>query len=178
RGRSIHRRARPQRRTRRSRDRAQRPHERARRAPERRPARVAARHRGPRGRDPAARARVQPAPGATPLSRAVAWLVVRLSFLLVPAWIAAALAAAHYLPPIRSGADTPLGGLVPGGAGAITAELREYHRFGTTLLTRVVVVQHAPRPLTRGELRRTLQVAARVDLHRAPLLRHVRFAAP
>jgi RND superfamily putative drug exporter len=112
------------------------------------------------------------------LTRAVAWFVTRASFVLVPAWIVAAVAAAHYLPPISGGIDSPLGGLVPGGAGAISTEVREFRRFRTTLLTRVVVVQHEPRKLTRRQIRLTLRVALRVDTKRAPLLGHIVFAAP
>jgi uncharacterized membrane protein YdfJ with MMPL/SSD domain len=112
------------------------------------------------------------------LTRGVAWFVARASFVLVPAWIVAAVAAAHYLPSISGGSDTPLGALVPGGAGAISTEEREFRRFRTTLLTRVVVVQRAPRKLTRAQLRRTYRVAVRVDRKRTPLLRHIAFAAP
>ncbi len=110
--------------------------------------------------------------------RAASWISVRLGFLLVPAWIAAAVAAFHYLPGITEGASGPLGGLVPGGAAAIGAENREVAAFGSTILTRVVVVQHADGRLTDAQLHRTYAAAAAVDRHRAPNEKRIAFAAP
>ncbi len=112
------------------------------------------------------------------MTDAAAWIVVRLGFVLVPAWIVAAVAAAHYLPGITQGASNPLGGLVPGGAAAIGTQEREARAFGSTILTRVVVVQHRDRPLTRRQLDRTAKAALTVDRHRSHLLRHIAFAAP
>lgn len=110
------------------------------------------------------------------MTRTVAWLVARLGWLIVPAWIVAALASVHFLPSITKSTGSGANGLVPSGAAAVTAQKREVHDFGSTLLTRVVVVQHAPRPLTRAQLRRTLKLAFDVDRN------HVRpkiaFAAP
>lgn len=110
--------------------------------------------------------------------RAISWLTVRLGLLLVPAWIVAAVAAAHWLPDISQGTDSPLGGLVPGGAGAISAQEREVARFGNTMLTRVVVVQHGAHPLTDRQLKSTYAFAEAIDHHRARLFRHVAFVAP
>ena len=113
------------------------------------------------------------------MTRGAAWLIVRLSFVLVPAWIVGAVAAVHYLPSISDSETAPLGGLVPGGAGAIAAERREYEQFGTTLLSRVLVVQRAPQgQLTRSQVRRTYATALRVDTRRSRALRRIRFAAP
>jgi hypothetical protein len=78
--------------------------------------------------------------------RVVSWITVRLGFLLVPLWVVAAVASAHYLPSIDQSLATPLGGLVPGGASAIATQVREEQLFGSTVLTRIVVVQHADRP--------------------------------
>jgi len=113
------------------------------------------------------------------VTRASAWLVVRLSFLLVPAWIVAAVAAVLYLPRIGAGESSPLGGLVPAGAKAIDAEKREYRQFGTTLLSRVLVVQRAQAGrLAPRQIRRTLATALLVDRRRTPRFRGIRFAAP
>ncbi len=112
------------------------------------------------------------------MTDAAAWIVVRLGFLLVPAWIVAAVAATHYLPGITQGVSNPLGGLVPSGAGALATQEREARAFGSTLLTRVVVVQHRDRPLTRRQLDRTARAALIVDRHQSHLLRHIAFAAP
>ena len=110
--------------------------------------------------------------------RAASWVTVRLGLLLVPAWIAVAVAAVHYLPGITQGASSPLGGLVPGGAAAIAAQDREAAAFGSTLLTRVVVVQHASRRLTDAQVRRTVGTAVAVDRRRSQPLRRIAFAAP
>ena len=112
------------------------------------------------------------------MTRVVAWLTVRLGLLLVPAWIVAAVAAAHYLPGIADSASSPLGGLVPGDARAVTAQEREVQTFGNTLLTRVVVVQHQRQPLSDVQVRRTAQLAERIDRKRSHLFRHIAFAAP
>ena len=109
---------------------------------------------------------------------AAAWAIVRLAFLIVPAWIVAAVAAFHYLPGVTEASDAPLGGLVPGGAAAIATQEREAKEFGSSFLTRVVVVQHADRPLTRRQVRRTARLAVAVDRHRLPEFRQISFAAP
>jgi RND superfamily putative drug exporter len=110
------------------------------------------------------------------VTRAAAWLTVRLGFLLILLWVAAAFAAAHYLPGIARSADAPLGGLVPSGSDAVATQEREARAFGSTILTRAVVVQHADRGLTRRQLRRTADLALTVDRdHARPPLR---FAAP
>jgi RND superfamily putative drug exporter len=110
------------------------------------------------------------------VTRAAAWLIVRLSFVLVPAWIGAAVAAAHFLPTITARANVSVNGLVPGGAEAIDTQQREVREFGSTILTRVVVVQHANRALTRAQLERTARLALDVDRrHARP---PIAFAAP
>ena len=112
------------------------------------------------------------------MTRAISWLTVRLGLLLVPAWIVAAVAAAHWLPDISQSPDSPLGGLVSGSASAIAAQEREVTRFGNTMLTRVVVVQSSSRPMTEQQLKTTYAFADAIDHGRAPLFRHVAFVAP
>lgn len=112
------------------------------------------------------------------MTRAAAYLVARLGFVLVPAWVAAAIAAVLYLPSIEQGGGSPLGGLVPGNAAALQAQKREVAVFGNTLLTPIVVVQHAPAGLTKAQLRRTAALDARIDRHRDPQLTGLRLVAP
>jgi RND superfamily putative drug exporter len=111
------------------------------------------------------------------VSRAAAWLVARLGVLLVPAWIVAALAALHFLPGISQGGGA-LGGLVLKHSPAVATQQRELKTFGNTLLTRIVVVQHADGHLTGKQLRRTLALARRVDKGQAHEFRYLRVAAP
>jgi putative drug exporter of the RND superfamily len=110
------------------------------------------------------------------LTRAVAWLIPRLGILVVAAWIAATVATVHYLPTISQPAGSQFGGLVAGGAGAIEAQRREARDFGSSLLTRVVVVQHADGPLGAAQLRRTATAAIAVD--RRHERGRIAFAAP
>ena len=135
------------------------------------------RHRRARGRDPAARPRLRPAP-ASPVTRAAAWLVARLGVVLVPLWIAAAVGAALYLPGIEESGGGALGGLVPAHSAALAAQEREVREFGNTLLTRIVVVQHAAGGLTRPQVQRTLALAANVDRGKQTRFRYLRVAAP
>lgn len=112
------------------------------------------------------------------MTRVAAFLVARLGLLLVPAWIAAAIAAVHYLPAIEQGGGSPLGGLVPGNAAALHAQQHEVDAFGNSLLTPIVVVQHANK-LTTTQLRRTASVAARIDRTRHdPRFPGLRLVAP
>jgi RND superfamily putative drug exporter len=112
------------------------------------------------------------------MSRAAAWLVARLGVLLVPAWVVAALAAVYFLPGISQGGGGALGGLVLKHSPAIATQQREVRTFGNTLLTRIVVVQHADRRLTAAQLRHTLELAHRVAQGRAHRFRYLRVAAP
>lgn len=111
------------------------------------------------------------------MTRVFGWLVVRLSFVLAPAWAVAAVAAIHYLPDIAQGSGTPLGGLVPSHTQAVATQERELRAFGSTLLTPVMVVQHQRTPLSARKLQRTIATAAAVDRHRSTL-RAISFAAP
>jgi RND superfamily putative drug exporter len=105
--------------------------------------------------------------------RAAAWLVARLGIVVVPAWIAAAVAAGLLLPGIGNGTSSPLGGLVPSGSPAARAQRHEVKAFGNTLLTPVVVVQRAANGLSRAQLERTARIAAGIDRRRAGALRVV-----
>jgi putative drug exporter of the RND superfamily len=110
------------------------------------------------------------------VTRVAAWLTTRLAILIVPAWIVVAVAAAHFLPGISESASTPLGGLVPSGSDAVATQQREARAFSSTVLTRVVVVQHAEQGLTRAQVSRTAALAVAVDRDHAR--RPLAFAAP
>jgi putative drug exporter of the RND superfamily len=112
------------------------------------------------------------------VNRAAAWLISRLGVLLVPAWIVVALAAVHFLPGISQEGGGALGGLVLKHSPAVATQQREARTFGNTLLTRIVVVQHADAGLTRRQLRRTLELARRVAKGKAHRFRYLRVAAP
>ncbi|HEY6962206.1 MAG TPA: MMPL family transporter [Gaiellaceae bacterium] len=112
------------------------------------------------------------------MTRAVSWLVTRLGVVLVPAWIVAAVAAAHWLPGISEGHGTPLGGLVPASATALRVQEHEVRKFGNTLLTPVVVVQHRPTPFSHAQLQQAIVRAELIDRHRVNRFVPLAVAAP
>ena len=67
--------------------------------------------------------------------------VVGLRFLVVPAWIAAALAVTWWLPGLGSGEPLPLGGLIPENAESAQVAQRDAEIFGVPLTTDTLVVQ-------------------------------------
>jgi len=112
------------------------------------------------------------------VNRAFASTVLRLRFLIIPAWIAVAVLCTQRLPSIAGAAASPLGGLVPHDAHAITVEGREYELFDSTLLSRIAVVQRRGTGFRRGEEKRVYDRAVAVDKGRVPLLSHIAFALP
>jgi putative drug exporter of the RND superfamily len=76
--------------------------------------------------------------------RAFARVDVGLRWLIVPAWIAAAVACLLFLPGLRSGEPLALGGLVPGDAPAIDVEQRSMQHFRVPLTADTLVVQRNP----------------------------------
>jgi RND superfamily putative drug exporter len=75
------------------------------------------------------------------MRRAFAFSVVRLRYLVVAAWIAAAVGATLYLPGLRSGEPLELGGLVPDDSPAIEAGARSQELFSVPLTADTVVVE-------------------------------------
>jgi len=73
--------------------------------------------------------------------RAFAGVVVGLRFLVVAAWIAAALAVTWWLPGLGSGEPLPLGGLIPDNAESAQVAQRDAEIFGVPLTTDTLVVQ-------------------------------------
>ena len=82
--------------------------------------------------------------------RAVAWLLVRLRWPIVLAWIAAAIAVVVYLPSLEeAGDETSLLGLVPEDAASLAAGLRSSELFDVPVITHTAVVQRDPDGLSR-----------------------------
>jgi putative drug exporter of the RND superfamily len=74
--------------------------------------------------------------------------VVGLRFLVVPAWIAAALAVAFWLPGLGEGEPLPLGGLIPDNAESAQVAQRDAEIFSVPLMTDTLVVQRNPNGLS------------------------------
>jgi RND superfamily putative drug exporter len=97
------------------------------------------------------------------LIRAFSGLVVGLRWLIVPAWIAAALACALYLPSLGAGEPLALGGLVPDDAEALRVGQREAELFKVPLTADTVVVQRKADGLPTEAQARALARALRVS---------------
>ena len=109
---------------------------------------------------------------------AIAWLLVRLRFLIVPAWIVAAVLATTQLPSFTDRGSTDVAGLVPTRSQATVVEKRGLALFGTSLISRVAVVQHDPNGLSQDVQQRALRRAVRIDRGQNPGLHSIAFALP
>ncbi len=98
--------------------------------------------------------------------RAFAGAVVGLRFLVVLAWIAAALAVTWWLPGLGSGEPLPLGGLIPENAESAQIAQRDAEIFAVPLTTDTLVVQRDPEGLSPTAQARA--VARALAVSRAP----------
>ena len=113
------------------------------------------------------------------LTRAFAWLVIRLRWPIVLAWIVAAVAVVLYLPSLeQAGSETSLVGLVPQDADAIAAGVRSAELFDVPVITHTVVVQRNPKGLSRPALERAADRAQRINEHEDEALDEIRGALP
>jgi len=98
------------------------------------------------------------------MARGYARAVVALRFLLLPAWIAAAVAATISLPAFDTTATSGLGSIVPEHSTAVATEKRALREFQLPLLSRVAVVQRNPRGLPLLTQLQAVARAVRIDL--------------
>ena len=112
------------------------------------------------------------------MSAALAWLLVRLRWLVVPAWIAAAVVATASLPSFMDRPASATGGLVPTSSGSLAVEKQGVEAFGTPLLSRTAIVQRNPDGLSLAAQRRAVRRALRIDRGRDTAMRSVAFALP
>lgn len=110
--------------------------------------------------------------------RAFVWVVVRLRWLIVAGWIAAAVASALYLPGLGDTKEASLGGLVPQDARALRTEERSFEHFEVPLLARAAVVQRDENGLTAAQQRRAVERALAINRGEVPDLRTILFAFP
>jgi RND superfamily putative drug exporter len=95
-------------------------------------------------------------------ARAFAWLVLRLRWPIVVAWVAGAVAATLYLPGLgESGA--PLSGLIPENAAAVEAQRRSSELFSVPLVTDTAIVQRRAAGLSQDAQERVFERAAAVQ---------------
>jgi RND superfamily putative drug exporter len=79
-----------------------------------------------------------------PLARGYAWLVIRLRWLILLAWLGAVPALTYSLPVVTRAEGQQIGDLVPQDAAAIQAEIRSIELFRVPVLSRIIVVQRDP----------------------------------
>lgn len=119
----------------------------------------------PRERGASAAPPVEAAKSGRP-SRAFAWLVRGLRFLIIPALVVAAFAAWRYLPGVSSLPDSGVNALLPANTRAARSEAEASRLFGSSLLPRIAVVQRNPGGLTVAQQRRIVALAVRLDQDR------------
>jgi putative drug exporter of the RND superfamily len=110
---------------------------------------------------------------------AFAWLLIRLRWPIVLAWIAAAVAVVVYLPSLQeAGDETSLVGLVPKNAESLAAGVRSSELFDVPVITHTAVVQRDPDGLSRPALERAARRAKRVSDGEVRELREIEGALP
>ena len=91
--------------------------------------------------------------------RVFATVVVRLRWLVVAAWIAAAVATTVYLPGLGTGEPLELGGLIPDDSPAIEAGARSQELFSVPLTADTAVVERRESGLSTDEQEAIVQRA-------------------
>lgn len=95
--------------------------------------------------------------------RLAARTIVFLRFLIVPAWIAAAVLASVHLPSVFGSEQSELGSLLPRDSRAIAVEEEAIQIFGIPVLSRTIVVAHQPRGFAPHEGAAAARFLAAVD---------------
>jgi RND superfamily putative drug exporter len=131
---------------------------------------------GAGNRGDVSRATEPPVSGLAP--RAFAWTVVRLRWLILLAWIAAAVAATLYLPPLEQVEASAIGDLVPKDTPALKAESDSFRLFGFPVLTRTAIVQRNPRGLPVAAQTRVVLRAVQLTTGKDPEFRQIAGAFP
>lgn len=111
-------------------------------------------------------------------ARAFAWIVVRLRWLVIAAWIAAAVVATISLPALGTAGSVSLQGLVPEDAEAIETEERAARLFELPFSPHTVIVQRDPDGLSAAAQRDALAGAAAVRGREAAGLEDIAVAVP
>src|SRR3954453_1805446 len=95
--------------------------------------------------------------------RMLARTIVALRYLIVPAWIAAAVWISFSLPSIFGSEESDLGSLLPRNSKAIEVEEEAIQTFGLPVLSRTMVVAHEPGGFSRRQGEEAARFIGRVD---------------
>ena len=117
-------------------------------------------------------------PGTGLIVRSLARLIVGLRWLIIPAWVAAAVMATLRLPSLTQAQAQALTNLIPQDASALQVEARADRLFGVPVLARTVIVQRDPRGLSAQAQGRVVARAVELDRHAIPQLRDIPGAIP
>src|SRR5206468_4049385 len=124
------------------------------------------------------RSRLTEPPVTGILPRVFAWVVIRLRWLIVLAWIAAAIASVLSLPPLGDVESEAIGDLVPANTPAVTAERASARWFDFPILTRTAIVQRNPQGLSPQAQPRVAVRAPQLSLHPDPVFSQIAGAFP
>ena len=96
------------------------------------------------------------------LSRGLAWVTVRLRYLVVLAWAAGLVAATLYLPTLSEAGSGPLGGLVPRDSEAVAAAERSAELFPIPIRSDIAIVERDANGLSEDAQARVAERAAAI----------------
>jgi putative drug exporter of the RND superfamily len=105
-------------------------------------------------------------------------VLVKLRFVVIPAALAAAVAATMYLPSLGAAKAGALGSLVPESAPAVAAQRRSAELFAFPVLSNALVVQRDPQGLTAAAHARLTRQATRINTRTDPDLLSIALALP
>jgi RND superfamily putative drug exporter len=94
--------------------------------------------------------------------------IVRLRFLIVPAWIAATIVAVAHLPSAFEAEASELGNLLPRSSSALEVERRALKTFGLPLLSRTMVVAREPGGFSAAQASAAAHYIAAADRREGP----------
>ena len=102
-------------------------------------------------------------PAAGALARGYAFVVVGLRYLIVAAWVAVAVLAILFLPPLNATSSGGLADLIPPGSAAAHAESDAARLFGFPIDAAVAIVQRDPHGMPAATRDRAIRQAIAVD---------------
>jgi putative drug exporter of the RND superfamily len=114
----------------------------------------------------------------TAFSRAFAWTVVRLRWVIVVGWTAVAIGAAVFLPSLEDAGSLPATSLLPNDSESLDTTAHTQRLFSVPLTSQIAVVQRDPDGLSAQAQARVVERAADVSLGDDPDLPGIALALP
>src|SRR5687767_14184337 len=114
----------------------------------------------------------------TAFTRVFAWTVVRLRWVIVVGWTAAAIGAAVFLPSLEDAGSLPATSLLPNDSESLDTTAHTQRLFSVPLTSQIAVVQRDPEGLSAQAQARVVERAADVSLGEDPDLPGIELALP